>query len=139
MAAGICGEDSRITTLCIDSYEQAVPVGRFYNSGAPDGKVFRSTTQLLLELERSLDEMDFPKSFNAVRTFAPPSEQETGPPDHPIRSGERATFAVRILFRRNSSWQGSLTWLDGRQEQSFRSVLELILLLDSALSYEKAS
>ena len=44
------------------------------------------------------------------------------------------TFAVRILFRQNASWQGSVTWLEGNREESFRSVLELIFLMDSALS-----
>ena len=31
------------------------------------------------------------------------------------------------------NWQGSVTWVEGKREQSFRSVLELILLIDSAL------
>ena len=51
--------------------------------------------------------------------------------------GEAATFALRILFRQNASWQGSITWLEGEAEQSFRSVLELILLMDSALRGER--
>ena len=44
-----------------------------------------------------------------------------------------ATFAVRVLFRQNASWQGEVTWLEGKREESFRSVLELILLMDGAL------
>ena len=49
-------------------------------------------------------------------------------------SGKLATFYVRILFRQNASWQGSVAWLEGGSEQRFRSVLELLLLLDSALT-----
>ena len=40
---------------------------------------------------------------------------------------------VRILFRQNASWQGTVLWSEGSQEERFRSALELALLLDSAL------
>ncbi len=45
-----------------------------------------------------------------------------------------AAFRINILFRQNASWQGSLIWLDKSVESQFRSVLELIMLLDSVLS-----
>lgn len=48
-------------------------------------------------------------------------------------SGKLATFYVRILFRQNASWQGTVLWSEGGQEERFRSALELALLLDSAL------
>ena len=48
-----------------------------------------------------------------------------------MREGAVETFSLRILFRRNASWQGSLAW-DSREEQ-FRSILELLLLMDRAL------
>ena len=38
-----------------------------------------------------------------------------------------------MIFRQNASWQGSVTWLDKGREESFRSVLELLLLMDSAI------
>ena len=40
---------------------------------------------------------------------------------------------MRILFRQNASWQGELLWMEKNARQSFRSVLELITLMDSAL------
>ena len=45
-----------------------------------------------------------------------------------------ATFQLSVLFRQNASWQGSLTWLERAEEARFRSVLELVGLLDSALA-----
>jgi len=45
-----------------------------------------------------------------------------------------ATFRLRVIFRQHTSWQGTLLWQDERQEESFRSVLELIHLIDSALT-----
>ena len=44
---------------------------------------------------------------------------------------------MRILFRQNASWQGSVTWLEGGRDESFRSVLELLLLMHSALETEQ--
>ena len=55
------------------------------------------------------------------------------PPDSEIREGKLGTFALRVLFRQNASWQGSVTWLEENREESFRSALELIWLIDSAL------
>ena len=133
------GNEYRTTTVCIDSYENSVPKGRFYNRYLPEGKTFQSVTQFLLKMEQTLDDMDFPKAYTTTRTFASPVEYETGPPGPEFRMGDEATFTIRILFRQNASWQGSVTWVEGKQEQSFRSVLELILLIDNALSYAKAS
>lgn len=50
-----------------------------------------------------------------------------------VRREKLATFYVRILFRQNASWQGTVLWSEGSQEERFRSALELALLLDSAL------
>lgn len=46
------------------------------------------------------------------------------------------TFIVKILERQNATWQGSVTWVDKRQEQHFRSALELLKLIDGALDEE---
>ena len=52
-----------------------------------------------------------------------------------LKRGALASFSIRLLFRQNASWQGILTWIEGGQEQYFRSVLELVLLMDNALGY----
>ena len=39
---------------------------------------------------------------------------------------------MRVLFRRNASWQGEVQWLEGEKTKSFRSVLELISLMQEA-------
>ena len=139
MTARTWGEAYRTTVVCIDSYDRNVPVGRFYNACLPEGRAFHSLTQFLQEMEHTLDTMDFPRSFTSVRTFVPPVESPPDPPAADQQTGKLATFAIRILFRQNMSWQGTLTWLEGQQEQSFRSVLELILLICNALSYREAS
>lgn len=52
------------------------------------------------------------------------------------RPDEPNTFIIRVQYRQNASWQGSVQWVEGGKEQHFRSALELIKLMDEAL--EKA-
>ena len=47
--------------------------------------------------------------------------------------GKKDTFMVRIISQENSTWQGQVTWLDGEQTESFRSMLELIKLMDAVI------
>ena len=48
-------------------------------------------------------------------------------------SGDKGTFIVQVKYRQNSTWQGEVTWTERRQKQYFRSALELLKLIDSAL------
>ena len=41
-------------------------------------------------------------------------------------------FFVRVQYRCNSSWQGTIQWMDGKEEAVFRSALELANLIKSA-------
>ena len=53
--------------------------------------------------------------------------------------GEKATFVVNVQFRQNATWQGTVRWLNRDQTQRFRSTLELISLMEDALSRGGAS
>lgn len=57
--------------------------------------------------------------------------------DKPLKYGSRKTtkdltFYLRVQYRCNSSWQGTIQWLDGRKSVTFRSVLELANLINDA-------
>lgn len=133
------GEEYRTTLVCVDSYCNGVLRGRYYNPYMAAEQTFESLTQFLQGMEKNLEKMDFPKAYTATRTFAPIPERSNGPPQNQYQPGKQATFAVKILFRQNASWQGSVTWLEGKREQSFRSALELILLMSTALEMQRAS
>ena len=51
----------------------------------------------------------------------------------PGQNSERETFVVKILNTQNDTWQGTVTWTDGRRSENFRSALELMNLIGSAL------
>jgi|WetSurMetagenome_2_1015567.scaffolds.fasta_scaffold278969_2 hypothetical protein len=126
--------------LCIDAYEEKTLIGRLYHPYFKSARYFNNVMQLLLIVENLFDKMDFPQPFEAIRTFwKHPLTDEIGcqteeteistPPQ-----GKLANFQLKVIFRQNASWQGSLTWLEQNKEESFRSVLELLLLLNEALT-----
>ena len=128
------GDEYRTTVICVDSFDQGVLSGRLCNPALDGGKTFRGVLELLREMEAMFDGMEYPQSFTARRSFQPPADWTAGSTGSgPLRQGETATFSVRILFRRNASWQGTVNWLEGDRKENFRSVLELLLLMDSAL------
>lgn len=128
----------RTTVVCVDAYDEGVPKGRLYNPYLPDGESFRNLMDFLLKMEALLDGMNFPQPFEQVRVFSrKTASSASSPPKVEKHEGKRATFALRVLFRQNASWQGSVTWLEGGQEESFRSVLELLMLMNSALTEEE--
>ncbi|PNV60795.1 hypothetical protein C0033_17575 [Clostridium sp. chh4-2] len=49
------------------------------------------------------------------------------------QSGDKATFVVHVQYRQNATWQGNVMWAENQQSASFRSALELLKLIDSAL------
>ena len=130
----VWGNEYRTTMVCVGSYENRIPIGRMYNPYLDSGKSFCGLTQFLTEMEDLLDHMNCPQSFTAVRTFAPLPKLSATQADTETRKGKQATFAIKVLFRQNASWQGSVTWVESGQEQPFRSVLELIFLMNSALT-----
>ena len=127
------GEKYRNTTVSIDSYENDVLCGTVYNPFFEAPRPFRSTMQLIRLMEDAFDEMKYPQSYTAMRTFQKRVEEEAE--SAPQVRGALATFRIRILFRQNASWQGEVIWQDGGATESFRSVLELLLLMDSALHH----
>ena len=122
----------------IQSYERKNPVGTLENPFFRGERHFGNLTQLVLALEEMQDTLNFPQKGMESRRFKPgspvglPLEPGAEEPVKPL-----ATFKIRILFRQNAGWQGSVYWLESKQESQFRSVLELILLLDSALTPEE--
>ena len=125
----------RTTVVCVDSYDDGVLAGRMYNPGLQNGEQFHGLMQFLIKMEDLLDTLQFPQPFMDSRGFSPIRGQAASAPvSGQHQQGKCATFALKVLFRQNASWQGSVTWLEGGREESFRSVLELVLLMDSALS-----
>lgn len=134
MPKRMTGNEYRTILVCVDRCRDDSPDGRIYSAFCDQSLLFHSTMQFLLETEKLLDGMNFPQSFEIPRSFRPvcPVEETFPDVESEQHCGKVATFALRVLFRQNASWQGSVAWLEGRQEDHFRSTLELLLLMHSA-------
>ena len=120
--------------VCVDNYEHEVPKGRIVNSQNKVEIAFHGTVDFLKKMEALLRETNFPQPFAENRSFrSRPDHRTVTASSNTGKTGNLATFSLKVLFRQNSSWQGAVTWMEGNQEMSFRSVLELLLLMDSAL------
>ena len=47
------------------------------------------------------------------------------------------SFIVTVRSHENATWQGTVQWVEGGEKQNFRSVLELLKLMDSAMEEEE--
>ena len=131
-------EDMRTSVIRIYSYRDKNPQGTFYNLYYGEEIAFENLTRLLLLMEDMMDQMDCPQASVRSRRFgqkaktperASIAEQLLPRPDQEAI----ATFKVKVLFRQGASWQGRLSWTDAKTEVSFRSALEFVKLMDSAL------
>ena len=131
----------RSSIICIDQYENKAFVGALHNLCFAEPLVFHNLMQLIDHIDMLLNYMAFPqasterRSFSSIRPMELTEQQlkkaiyeASSAPD-----GKLGTFSIRILFRQNASWQGSVRWLEENKEKQFRSALELIFLLDSAI------
>jgi hypothetical protein len=48
-----------------------------------------------------------------------------------------ATFLVQVRYYQNATWQGLIQWLERKQTERFRSVLELLALIEEAFVIEQ--
>jgi hypothetical protein len=48
-----------------------------------------------------------------------------------VKNG-KATFLIHIQYRKNATWQGSITWVQKNKTQNFRSALEMLQLMGEA-------
>lgn len=124
------GNEYRTTLVCIDQYHDGILQGRLQNLAMTCE--FHSLMEFFQAMETLLNQLHFPQPFLTPRTFGtspaqmPPSASDDG-------RGKLATFALVVLYRQNATWQGNVTWLEGSRKESFRSALELALLIDGAL------
>ena len=136
--------------ICIDEYNSGEMKGRIFD----EPETFNSVITLVKTIDKIFDEGEYPQATMRCRGFnksgsdsSSKSSSTAGKeiPDpsktfsaKPNVKGKKATFSVRVMFRQNASWQGTLCWLEKNREESFRSVLELMMLIDSAFEAERA-
>lgn len=149
-----------IVNLCLDSYEKKEQKGRLYHEYIRQPMQFTTLFEAFGMMEKFYDKLQFPQASTILRDFTIDRRErekmikergwEMELPERIkedckkveafekviAQKGKEATFVVRVKFRQHSSWQGEVTWVDGQKKEYFRSVLELIKLMDSALQVQ---
>lgn len=130
-----CGEQYKVSKICIDGYKDCVLEGRIYqyNSDFNEGICFHSTIEFLKHMEQIMEQSHYP-NYQGYRAFQQTKKMKVIKPLPEAKErGKKGTFIVKLLFRQHTSWQGTVRWCEGEQEISFRSGLELLFLMDSAV------
>lgn len=117
----ISPDNGTFLLVCVDAMENGSASGRFYPGRPNDERTFHNLSQFLVSMDRILDE--------GTGSLPPAAEN----PGTIFRGGKIATFKLRVMFRQNESWQGSVMWLNTRHEETFRSALELLSIVRQAL------
>ena len=132
--------------ICIRENNDGELAGEFYHSYSTEPVPFQGIGQMTLRMEKLFDWLHFPYPGTNSRSFLPvkpPAEKNNNnPPERKkimsdemllTKHGEIGTFIVRVQHRQNSSWQGRITWMEEDKTVQFRSVWEMIKLIESAV------
>lgn len=127
--------------ICIDSYEADMLKGRLVDYANNTVTNFENAITMLKLLRESLDVLEFPRNYTKLRQFSDAVQTDMCEYDEisslnskvEERKGKKATFNIRIIFRQNATWQGTIFWQEGKREIAFRSVYELLMLMDEAI------
>ena len=130
--------------LCINSIDvQNRRVdGCFYHAYQTEAIFFDHWDDLLFKMEQFFDDIGFPFPTLNERTFEGVKDgiMHVHMRDKVMRDdellkkhGDLGTFIIRVQHRQNSSWQGRITWMDENKTVYFRSVWEMIKLIEGAL------
>lgn len=127
---------------CVNFYDGMFIRGELYNSYLKDSYKYDDISEMLGKMEDLYNYLQFPMSSTESRSFFNKKRnlEKRGMAkvmeDEIIlnKRGEKSTFIIQVQYRQNSSWQGKIIWVEDNRTQNFRSALELIKLMDEALS-----
>ena len=128
--------------LCVNGSNEGDLSGVFYHSYSTEAVPFSGIGQMVLRMEKLYDYLRFPYPGTNSRTFGEEKkltrlteERKKIMSDNALLSkhGDIGTFIVRVQHRQNSSWQGRITWMEEDKTVQFRSVWEMVKLIESAV------
>gem|GEM_PF-800261 len=132
--------------VCVDEHKGKEILGRIYYPGGEGPLQFNEMGRLLIEIDQILDEMNYPESSTSGRSFQKSSKVHKNPKERAamqekkpaLKKGDKGTFVVQIQYRQHATWQGKVLWAEKNETKQFRSALELLKLIDSALDEDLA-
>lgn len=129
-----------LINICIDSVEDGEMTGKIYHCYSEEPIAFSNIIRMIETVEEFFDCLQFPQAATQTRSFHRKESVQGQKLEKKLEQeqilqmrGQKGTFLLNVKYRQNSSWQGSVTWVDEQREQYFRSALELLKLIDGAL------
>ena len=137
------------TLICVDSVQNCEPSGFLYNPYMPNRTAFFGYFSFIRVMDGFFDRMQCPQAYQKYRVWKAGESGERRTKEEVTRfmaeetfrpgKGGKATFTIQVQFRQNATWQGTLAWMENKKVQQFRSVLEMVKLMDKALAESGSS
>lgn len=129
---------------CVNSFNKKELQGEIYHAYSKQPCQYDDIVKMLQIMEDLYDSLQFPMASTESRSFFTRKKIITRKGMAKVmqddvlldKRGEKGTFIIQVQYRQNSSWQGKVVWVEENRTQHFRSALELIKLMDGALSEE---
>ena len=133
-----------LVCICVDEVTGHDIKGVIWTPYEEEAIGFDGGYDLILRLDDLYDYWDFPQRTSSYRTFGKKDRTKDFHNPNSIRKrdeirnvksfkGAKATFLLQVKFRQNTSWQGQVLWAEKKKKMHFRSVLELMKLMVSAI------
>ena len=135
-AGRIFGDEYRNIIICVDRIDGNLLSGSYYSLYLSCSRSFSCLFDLIYGVEGLFNEMGNVRSWREVKVSDDLALREIPDTASSVSMrGKIATFRIRITFRQNASWQGMITWIEGRDEESFRSTLDMSLFMRNKCRY----
>ena len=133
----------------ITTCDNGLIVGELHSKYLERPYVFFDLMQMIEKMEEIFDEKRFPEAFLSPRILNPMKMEGKNRSsadraaemmdmkkviEQSSQNGKKCTFEISVKFRQNATWQGTILWIEKNLKQNFRSVLEMLKLMDEALS-----
>ena len=134
-----------LINVCIDSVSEGNLEGQLWQPYDVRPQIFIGMTDMLLQMDELYNRWNYPQRAMDSRTFlketvaTQPLNIRKGDSRMNIqriqdKRGQKGTFIVQVQYRQNATWQGQVLWAEKNKKEHFRSALELIKLIDDAVS-----
>jgi len=150
-------DQKNITAMSVKMIAEITPVeggglhGELDCSYFEEPFVFTSLIRMIEMMETTFDTKGFPEKHMLPRTFGKAKERlrkheldlhahvkdNSAEKAQTKTDSKKCTFEISVRFRHNAEWQGSIIWIEKDVTKQFSSILELLKLMDHALSGEQ--
>ncbi len=114
--------------------------GQIYNPYYNKAFTFDNEYEMLRGMDDLFESLEFPQACFEWRSFENKktkqvirrAEDTMNEDISNLLKNEKTTFVVNVQYRKNATWQGTITWVEENRTQHFRSAFEMLKLMEAA-------